>query len=957
MAFGEPLDWTLQRQQNASQYFSTLEDFSPDENMDIDMSMFEQGNVPSTFSQSAMNLAGYAAQSRMPQQQQTQEPGFFSKLFSFLGEVDKPISTRLGFKAEGEGIASSLENIAIEEATRPSNIVLSLGGLLTGGLSTGSAGARVAATAAARMAARNVGMGIGARIAGNVAEQGLEAAGVENPYIRSAVGLGAGFLGGSLAGGATSWARIAKMGIQQGDEAVTAAARAEIAAQEAAQTARQQSRYGYLVGGLGYRLREMFGQGAEVGIGMPAENVYAGLPPMGARPPTTRTFPQGYAQAAAAGGVPPTTRTFPQGYAQAAAAGGAGAGGIGGGISAVGGGGGMGDILGSVGARGASLSRLGAIDTEAAAQRIANAQTASGVLLNPYERQMAANRLAAAQAEAARKAALPPGPLSFSNMTRKEKIMALLGVPMHVRSSIDASAPFRQLQPYLAGRAASGDAKRIAEVFNKEFSGIFGEQNFLKHYDDIVNSQNAEYYANMGIKFSDLSGSREELLSSGIIDKFPVFGKFFRASDRGYAAAVNEARRGLADVFIEKISKLDPSILEDPKQMERFGKFVMAATGRGSIPQWMSDSTILGQPIFWAPRLFASRLQIPLTALFTPFSKTGNIVRGEAIKELVGMVGTNSAMMYGLKNLGAADVETDPRSSDFGQIRVGDRRYDTWGGYRPIANLVSRIGVNAYNGATGSDVPNYKGLSGTTGEGELYNKSTYAIIGDFLKSKMSPVAGAVATQISGTDFTGRRIEEDRLKTLAFSLFAPLSLEQIAQESFAQLPEIIQKEGAAAAFKRAGQITAANLIYMNGVGGGYYLPRPADLAAMGKYAQMRPEDKLEAIRSMSWLAIRDSIGASDFKTYRAWSENMTKQYAEMYEDAGFDPAYSVQLAQNLVNRMAATKNYQNISRMYENQWIVENPEVAKKIVAKEYKKPFNERRLSLTQEQMALLQSF
>ncbi len=940
MAFGEPLDWTLQRQQDATQYFSTLEDFSPDENIDIDMSMFERGDVPSTFSQSAMNLAGYAAQSRMPQQQQKQEPGFLSKLFSFIGEVDKPISTRLGFKAEGDGIASSLENIAMEEATRPSNIALSALGLFTGGLSTGAAGARIAASVAARNVARNVGMGIGARVAGNVAEQGLEYAGVENPYIRGAVGLGAGVLGGSLAGGATSWATAARMGIMQGDEAVTAAARAELAAQEAAQTARQQSRYGYLVEGLGTR----FGQGTEVGIGMPAENVYAGLPPMGARPTATRAFPQGSAQVAVGGGVSP------------AAGGGAGAGGIGGGISAVGGGGGMGDIIGSVGARGASLSRLGAIDTEAAAQRIADAQTASGVLLNPYEQQMAANRVAAAQAEAARKAALPPGPLSFSNMTRKEKIMALLGVPMHIRSSIDASAPLRQLQPYLAGRAASGDAKRIAEVFNKEFSGIFGEQNFLRHYDEIVNSENAKYYANMGIDFSNLSGSREELISSGIIDKLPVFGKFFRASDRGYAAAVNEARRGLADVFVEKIRKLDPSILEDPQQMERFGKFVMAATGRGSIPQWLSDFTILGQPIFWAPRLFASRLQIPLTALFTPFSKTGNIIRGEAVKELVGMVGTNSAMMYGLKNLGAADVETDPRSSDFGQIRVGERRYDTWGGYRPIANLVYRIGVNAYNGATGSEIPNYKGLSGATGEGDLYNKSTYAIVGDFLKSKMSPVAGAVATQISGTDFTGRRIDEDRLKTLALSLFAPLSLEQIAQESFAQLPEIIQKEGAAAAFKRAGQITAANLIYMNGVGGGYYLPRPADLAAMGKYAQMRPEDKLEAIRSMSWLAVRDSIGASDFKTYKAWNETMTKQYAEMYEDAGLDPAYSLQLAQNLVNRMAATKNYQNISRMYENQWIVENPDVAKKIIAKEYKKPFNERRLSLTQEQMALLQS-
>jgi hypothetical protein len=918
MAFGEPLDWTLQRQQDATQYFSTLEDFSPDENIDIDMSMFERGDVPSTFSQSAMNLAGYAAQSRMPQQQQTQEPGFLSKLFSFLGEVDKPISTRLGFKAEGEGIASSLENIAMEEATRPSNIVLSALGLFTGGLSTGAAGARIAASVAARNVARNVGMGIGARIAGNVAEQGLEAAGVENPYIRGAVGFGAGALGGSLAGGAMSWARVAKMGIMQGDEAVTAAARAELAAQEAAQTARQQSRYGYLVEGLGTR----FGQGTEVGIGMPAENVYAGLPPMGARPTATRTFPQGSAQVAAGGGVPP------------AAGGGAGSGGagVGGGF-----GGGAGGTGGTAGVGGNPWAN------------------------SPYFQQQAANQANAAMQAAQQAAATAAaGPPTWKTMNWKERAMGLLGIPMHVRSSLDISG-FRQIEPYVAGRIASGDVQRVWDIFKKEYPAGFSEKVFQDHLDDIYNSANAQHYANMGIKFSDLVGSREEMLSSGLIEGIPILGKFFRGSDRAYSAAVNEARRGLADAFIEKINKFDPAqaqaILNDPKQMERFGKFVMAATGRGSLPKWISENALLGQPIFWAPRLFASRLQIPLTALFAPISASGNIIRGEAIKELVGMVGTNSAMLYGLKNLGAADVELDPRSSDFAQIRIGDRRFDTWGGYRPIANLTFRLGTSMTNALTGSEYENYKGISGVSGEGELYSKPTYDIVLDFLKSKMSPVAGAVASQLSGTDFTGKRITDNRLKELGFNLLVPLSVEQLGQEYYTQLPEELKQNGAINAFKRAGQITAANLVYMNGIGGGYYLPRPADLAAMGKYSEMSPEDKLDAIRSMSWSTIKDSIGASNFKTYKAWSDSLAKDYSKMYRDAGLDAAYSQQLAQNMVSRMAASKNYQNISRMYENQWIMENPDVARRIVNEEYKKPFNERRLSLTQEQMALLQSF
>ena len=77
---------------------------------------------------------------------------------------------------------------------------------------------------------------------------------------------------------------------------------------------------------------------------------------------------------------------------------------------------------------------------------------------------------------------------------------------------------------------------------------------------------------------------------------------------------------------------------------------------------------------------------------------------------------------------------------------------------------------------------------------------------------------------------------------------------------------------------------------------------------------------------------------------------------MFEDAGLDKALAQQKATSMINKMAATKNYQNISRMYENQWIMDHPEDAKRILNSELNKPFNQRRLSLTQEQLRLLQS-
>ncbi len=59
--FGEPLDWTRRREEEAKDVFPTLQFADPDQNMEVDMFGFQNLNQPpSTFSQSALSLANYA---------------------------------------------------------------------------------------------------------------------------------------------------------------------------------------------------------------------------------------------------------------------------------------------------------------------------------------------------------------------------------------------------------------------------------------------------------------------------------------------------------------------------------------------------------------------------------------------------------------------------------------------------------------------------------------------------------------------------------------------------------------------------------------------------------------------------------------------------------------------------------------------------------------------------------
>lgn len=826
MAFGEPLDWTLRRQQEAPQYFSTLEDFDPDENMDIDMFMFNNGNMPSTFSQSAMNLAGHAARERMPQQQQPQERGFFGKLFDIVGEIDKPISTRLGFKAEGQGAVSSLENIAMEEATRPSNIALAALGLFTGGISTGAAGARIAASAAARTAGRNIAMSIGGRVAGNIAEQGLEAAGVENPYIRGGVGLGAGIFGGSLAGGiasgTTSWMRIAKMGMMESDDAIRAATQAELAAQEAA----RQSRLG--------------------------------------------------------------------GFGQFAA-------------------------------------------TDAMAERIAQGQAARSAAAQNAIVPPPPPGASGAAAQAAQQAASQ----TWSTASWGEKLNALLSVPMFLRSNFDLSAAGRQLAPVFYSHPTFFD-----DAMKAQAKALGSEAGYLAHQAKITSDPRYAIHKLMGVEYGDLVKNREQQLASELTSKLFGWVPGSHAFERAYTASINETRYNLANKLLDEfVGGNSPGGIDD---LKRIGSLVNAATGRGSLPSFMNENKFLGQQIFWAPRLLAGRLKVPYEAIF------GNgVSQREAARQMLSFVSVNTALLSAAKATGVADVELDPRSSDFGQFVIGDRRYDPWAGYRPIANLAARLSANAVSSAGQAmgydvDIPAMKGISTEEGEAGTYTASSLDIVNKFLRTKMAPLPAEIVTQLTGKDVTGERVDSPtygRWQHMAMSLLAPLYFEQLGKEAFYKYSQGDYKGIATGAI--------ASVPYGFGVSGDYYVPRPAELAAMGKYNELKGEDKLDAMRSMAWQQVKGYAG-SNAKSYASWAEAAKKEYMDYYQKNGFDKVLADKYAQSMVDRSPISKIFDRQIKQFENEWMRENPALARRILTNDLNQPFNKRRLSITKKQAQML---
>src|SRR5690606_16829371 len=95
--------------------------------------------------------------------------------------------------------------------------------------------------------------------------------------------------------------------------------------------------------------------------------------------------------------------------------------------------------------------------------------------------------------------------------------------------------------------------------------------------------------------------------------------------------------------------------------------------------------------LFFSPRLISSRVQLLNPAYYMSLPAP---LRVEALKDLAAFGGVASTVL-GLAKASGAEVETDPRSTNFAKIKVGDTRYDILGGFQQYLRLASVIATNS----------------------------------------------------------------------------------------------------------------------------------------------------------------------------------------------------------------------------------------------------------------------
>jgi len=236
----------------------------------------------------------------------------------------------------------------------------------------------------------------------------------------------------------------------------------------------------------------------------------------------------------------------------------------------------------------------------------------------------------------------------------------------------------------------------------------------------------------------------EEQYPSTLPERIPGVGRVFKASEYAFTGSAIRMRTGLYDLLAKQAK--ENGVVWDKTQIKDVGTLINSLTARG---QWGKT----GEPgivrlILWAPKMLKANIDV-LTAhklrmgssLDTAFAKK------QASRNLMKIVGETATIMMIANALKPGSAELDPRSSNFGKIKVGHTAFDITGGAGSLVTLASRIITRKNKNSLTGEIKKY-GL----GYGQ---RSPFDALIDFLVNKTTPPTHMVIDWLKGKDWSGK----------------------------------------------------------------------------------------------------------------------------------------------------------------------------------------------------------
>ena len=336
----------------------------------------------------------------------------------------------------------------------------------------------------------------------------------------------------------------------------------------------------------------------------------------------------------------------------------------------------------------------------------------------------------------------------------------IFNLPRSVLASMDLSGILRQgffagiAHPIIGAKAAWTSAKIFTtpEYANTIMDNIKGHKDYLlskKAGLDVLAG------AGKGFGLKDF----DEQFASQLAEKLP----FVKRSELAYVVGLNKLRFDIFCKIIGDWKSTGSFSLRDAKQLSAFLNHI---TGRGTINnKTLEKYAPMLNATFFSPRLTMSRFQLvgDLVQALNPKSNKSMAVRKVIAGDLIKSIGAGLTVLGLLAMRKGVKVEADPRSSDFGKIKVGNTRYDYWGGYSQLARVATQM-ILAQQKSTSTK--------------RKYKVKRLDVLGRFLQTKLSPPVGLAVDLYKGQTFLGDRLDFDHATVMeqAYQRLTPLFMQ-------------------------------------------------------------------------------------------------------------------------------------------------------------------------------------
>lgn len=237
-------------------------------------------------------------------------------------------------------------------------------------------------------------------------------------------------------------------------------------------------------------------------------------------------------------------------------------------------------------------------------------------------------------------------------------------------------------------------------------------------------------------------GAIEEQFPTSLPEKIPLLGRAFKASEAAYMGFLRRTRADIFDKMIDIAKKTNVPLTDS--ELQSVGKMVNSLTGRGDLGRLEPAAGAINS-VFFSPRFVKSHLDV----LTQPLTGAGgsNFVRRQSAQNLVKMVAGTAAVLALARAADKDSVELDPRSANFGKIRIGDTRFDVTGGAASLFTLAARLASMSSKSSVTGEIKPLGGKEGQT--------SAKDVVYDFFENKLSPAASVVKDLLKGQDRQGK----------------------------------------------------------------------------------------------------------------------------------------------------------------------------------------------------------